>query len=124
MPMVADERFANALLHTGDVALYWRMFDPTTPDRWPAPSVSGGLRRYRPGSEIRLAFHVSYVFPYTEVPLLISRLRAWNVSHERELPAEPREAQHRRWADGDAEPAGAATRRQESQRDPTVEQEL
>ena len=123
MPMVAAERFANALLHTGDVALYWRMFDPTTPDRWPAPSLTGGLRRYRPGSEIRLAFHVGYVFPFAEVPLLISRLRAWSVSPEREL-AEWREAQYRRWAGGDAELAGAATRRQESQRDPTVEQEL
>jgi hypothetical protein len=86
MPIVAAERFANALLHTGDTALYWRMFDPTTPDRWPAPSLTGGLRRYRPGNEIRLAFHVGYVFPFAEVPLLISRLRAWNVSHEREMP--------------------------------------
>jgi hypothetical protein len=67
---------------------------------------------------------VSYVFPFAEVPLLISRLRAWNVSHEREVPAEPHGHQDRRWAGGDAEPVGAATRRQESQRDPTVEQEL
>jgi hypothetical protein len=124
MPITAAERFANALLHTGDTALYWRMFDPTTPDRWPAPSVTGGLRRYQPGSEICLAFRVSWIFPSTEVPLLISRLRAWNMSHERELPAEPHGPQDRRWAGGDAEPVGAVTRRQESERDPTVEQEL
>ena len=49
MPMVAAERFANALLHTGDVALYWRMFDPTTPDRWPAPSVAGAYGATGPG---------------------------------------------------------------------------
>jgi hypothetical protein len=49
MPMVAAERFANALLHTGDTALYWRMFDPTTPGRWPAPASQGAYGGTGPG---------------------------------------------------------------------------
>jgi hypothetical protein len=40
------------------------------------------------------------------------------------VEGEPHGHQDWRRAGGDAEPAGAATRRQESQRDPTVEHEL
>jgi hypothetical protein len=49
MPITAAERFANALLHTGDVALYGRMFDPTTPDHWPAPGSQEAYGGTSPG---------------------------------------------------------------------------
>jgi hypothetical protein len=91
LPMASAERFANALLHTGDVALYGRMFDPDVPDRWAAPTIFASVGRYRPGVQMRVAFRVGYVFPYAEVPLLISRLRAWAATqHEESATADRR----------------------------------
>jgi hypothetical protein len=80
LPIADAERFANAVLDTGDVALYERMSSLDVPDRWLVPVVSSGVWRYQPGVQIRLAFRVRYLFPHTEVPLLISRLRAWSAS--------------------------------------------
>jgi hypothetical protein len=89
--MAAAERFANALLHTGDVALYGRMFDLDVPDRWAAPTIFAGVERYRPGVQIRVALRVGYLFPYAEVPLLMSRLCAWaTTQHEDSATADRR----------------------------------
>jgi DNA-binding XRE family transcriptional regulator len=84
LPMADAERFANVLLHTGDEALYGRMFGLDAGDAWDEPTLIPGEELYRPRVQIRVAFEVSYVFPQAEVPLLISRLRAWTTSQHGE----------------------------------------
>jgi hypothetical protein len=90
LPTAAAERFANAVLHTGDVALYERMFVSDAPDRWAVPMVYAGVWRYRPGTQIRVALRVHYLFPRAEVPLLTSRVRAWSASGSDRLAAADR----------------------------------
>jgi hypothetical protein len=77
LPMADAERFANALLHSGDRALHQRMFGVDAPDGWELPMLIPGEEVFWPGREIRLAFAVAYVFPRAEVPLLTGRLHAW-----------------------------------------------
>jgi hypothetical protein len=83
LPMADAERFANALLHSGDQALHQRMFGAGAPDGWELPTLIPGEEVFCPGREIRLALEVAFVFPRAEVPLLTGRLHAWR--HRRSL---------------------------------------